>query len=489
MARRLEARRGRDRRLGGPLEPVDRLRTQDRRRLPTERAIERRRLAEVVGDELGQRLGAIRCARLEPRSCGGVQVRPLGPGQRAVGDLADEDVAEHVAIGARWTDEVPLDESDQGIRDGVGETGLHGRDPRRAKRPTEDRAHLEHPTGGAIEEIEPCQDRTLDRVRQDRDRCRDGRRIVQPAGILDDRADDLAGIERVAVRPGDDGPDDLRGRCLQEVVDEELQRAFVERLQADRDVVAAAAAPGGSSIEQLWTGEDEHEQRDVGSRLEERLDEVEQAVARPVQILHDEDQRMALGGELEGGPPGGEDRRLVGQLRIAGPNGRRQEFGVGRGRRIPEVDEPGRGRPANLVRSSILIEVEQSEEEGAHGPVGDALPIGEALRGRDRRVGHDRVDRIEEFLEEPALAGARRRDDAHQERPPLPGDPPGDEVELVHVGVAADEAGPPDRRPGGAAEEDRGWDGQPATSRLEFDRGAELEPTARGPDRSCPGDD
>ena len=121
-------------------------------------------------------------------------------------------------------------------------------------------------------------------------------------------------------------------------------------------------------------------------RDEERLDEVEQAVTRPVEILDREDDRTLGGRQLEGGPPGGEQDAPVGGLRPAGPDGRDEHLGISRRIGIAEALEPGSGGPPQVVRFDVVRLAEQPEQQPAHRPVRQALAVGQALG-----EGHDRV--------------------------------------------------------------------------------------------------
>ena len=94
-----------------------------------------------------------------------------------------------------------------------GELRLERHDPGRAERATEDRAELEDPTVRRRQEVEPGQDRRLDRVGQVGQAGLDGGVVVEVRHPLDDRSGDLAGVERVAVGPRDDARDDRRARC------------------------------------------------------------------------------------------------------------------------------------------------------------------------------------------------------------------------------------------------------------------------------------
>ena len=71
----------------------------------------------------------------------------------------------------------------------------------------------------------------------------------------------------------------------------------------ERRRVSLAAAPAAAAVEQLGPRRRDDQHRHVRGPFREVVDEVEQAVVRPVQILEDEHERAALGDRLEEAPP------------------------------------------------------------------------------------------------------------------------------------------------------------------------------------------
>ena len=141
------------------------------------------------------------------------------------------------------------------------------------------------------QQVETREDGGLDRVRQALQRSLDRVRVELRADLLDDRPDDLAGVERVAVGALDHGLDDVGRDALDQVRDEGRDVDVGQRLERQRQRVAPAAAPRRSPIEQLRPGDRHDQDRQVGPGLDERVEEVEQAVARPVQVLEHDRQR------------------------------------------------------------------------------------------------------------------------------------------------------------------------------------------------------
>ena len=132
-----------------------------------------------------------------------------------------------------------------------------------------------------------------------------------------------------------------------------------QRGQRQRERVRLAPTPVRASHEELRPRGTENEQRHAGRPLDETVDEIEEAVVRPVQILEHEHRRPLLAHRLEEATPGGE--RLAAAL--AAPTGVRPEahewpqvtddpFRLGRildehGNRIREL-------PGRLVRRVAL---------------------------------------------------------------------------------------------------------------------------------------
>ena len=86
----------------------------------------------------------------------------------------------------------------------------------------------------------------------------------------------------------------------EERVDERLALERRQRLELDRGRADAPAAPAGTQVEQLGPGEADDQERRVLDPLGQVLDELEQRILGPVDVLEDEDQRLR-GREL-GGP-------------------------------------------------------------------------------------------------------------------------------------------------------------------------------------------
>ncbi len=110
-----------------------------------------------------------------------------------------------------------------------------------------------------------------------------------------------------------------------------------ERRERERRRVELAAAPARSALEELGPRSRDDEQRHVGQPVDELVEEVEEALVGPVDVLDDDDERALLGETLEEAAPGGE--RLVAaiaaELRFAREAEEREEMGLDAAPRLP----------------------------------------------------------------------------------------------------------------------------------------------------------
>ncbi len=131
---------------------------------------------------------------------------------------------------------------------------------------------------------------------------------------------------------------------------DQLRRlALGERRERDRRRVALPAAPAGAPLQQLGTGGAHAEERDAAGPLDEVVDEIEQAVVRPLQVVEDEDERPSLRERLEELPPRCEDLGppVAAELRL-----RRQARRAARGVRAPSRRRSDRRSPRRPPRGA-----------------------------------------------------------------------------------------------------------------------------------------
>ena len=82
-----------------------------------------------------------------------------------------------------------------------------------------------------------------------------------------------------------------------------------QRRKRDRHGVRLATAPARPTGKQLRTGSRDDQQRHAARPVDEMVNEFEQPIVCPVEVLEDEHERALLGERLEEATPGG--KRLV----------------------------------------------------------------------------------------------------------------------------------------------------------------------------------
>ncbi len=109
-----------------------------------------------------------------------------------------------------------------------------------------------------------------------------------------------------------------------------------ERREQDRGRVDLSASPARTTDEQLRAGGAEHEQRNAARPLDEVVDEVEQRLVGPVQVLEDEDERTLFRERFQEPAPGRE------RLAVLRTRSRRLGVEAGEGTQVP-LHPPGLG--------------------------------------------------------------------------------------------------------------------------------------------------
>ena len=183
---------------------------------------------------------------------------------------------------------------------------------------------------------------------------------------------------------------------------EELaHRGLGERIEPHRDRAAPIRAPARSAFEQLRAGEGDHEDRVAPAPVEEVLDEVEQAVVGPLEVLEDEGDRARRGDPLEERPPGREELLAAARRCVLDTEQGQQAgldpapfLGVGD---VPDEDLGDAGPGRRVVVA--LGQPGPPADHLAEGPEGDALAVATAIgrgatrRSRRRRRGTSRAPR------------------------------------------------------------------------------------------------
>ncbi len=304
---------------------------------------------------------------------------------------------------------------------------------RRTSGPSGDRGVLEHGPLLLRERVEPGEHRRMDGVRKDD-------LLVEGPGALAllVRPNELASEERIAAGAIHDAVGHPSGDSLGEQVDELPRLVRAQRFEADGRKVAPPAAPLRTAIEEFRAGEGDHDERRRRTRQRHVLDEIEEAVAGPVEVLEHHHDRPASRECLDQQAPRGKELVPVALLGLGGaaegrPDEPRETVGVG-GR----LSRGGERVAHPIDEVDLALDSEQAAREPAQGQVGDRGAVRKTLRGRDRdrRVA---VEPGEELFDEPRLPGPRRGGDGHELRASLGERAPGHEGELREIRVSADE--------------------------------------------------
>ena len=219
-----------------------------------------------------------------------------------------------------------------------------------------DRAALEHVALGRIELVEPRGQQRLDRRRHG-----DG-----AVGRVAHERDHLLDEERVPFRRVEDPRAQrlIGRRAVEQARDERVGVAGRERLEQHRRGVQLAAAPVRPPVEQLRPRHAEQEDRRVAAEVGDVIDEIEERLLAPVDVVQHDDERP-----LRQQPP-----------RAASASAQAISSTDGDDAAVAEhrLEGPGRGRVQAEVGEALLRRgAEQLLEHLDDRPVGDPLAVGE----------------------------------------------------------------------------------------------------------------
>ena len=339
-----------------------------------------------------------------------MQVDARRLGQAGIGDLADQDVLEPVGGLARDRrtrlrhDELAAQEHVERLADLLQLRGQLGdcaapEDPADHGRPLQD---------GLLVRRQPIDPRSDQRLQGVRDPLREFRRrpalalVQHPDRLLEEERIPLGLREQRRPRLGIDGPVD------RERVDELLALHSVERLELDRRRAQPAAAPTGTDVEQLGARESQDQERRVADPLREVLDQVEQRLFCPVDVLEGEHERRVAAEPID------PFARCPGDLLLAPLALDRLEHARGKAEQIGDL--LALARLTELLDRDLQRVVVRDPRGGldhlGERPVGDALAVRQRAAGEHRRA----LERLDELPREPALADARIAVDREQVR-------------------------------------------------------------------------
>ena len=367
-------------------------------------------------DHLCPVLGAIRRQRIEPLGHLPVSLRTNDSRHLAVGPVADEGVDEDVLL--RTGDGRPVVAPHEllaleRVEPIVQELRVGARQRSERVGPEDLAQHrrlLEQAFLVVGQRVDPRRDHSLERRGHLR---ADAVPVRQHARVL-------LGVQRVAARPLEQGGLLLgREHAAFEQDREQAGRVRLgERRERHAERVALPAAPPGPALEQLGSRGADDEQRHACEPVGERVDEVEEAVVRPLEVLEDEHRRAPLAERFEEAPPGGERFRplsLPGVGVAAEPHERPKMplhplcFAL-----RDEIADRCRQLCVRLGSSVRLEDSRLRLHDLAERPERDPLPVGQrtALSPEDQ-LGI-LVDDPPQLVDEAALTDARHADEGDE---------------------------------------------------------------------------
>ena len=200
------------------------------------------------------------------------------------------------------------------------------------------------------------------------------------------------------------------------MVRELLRRVPGQALERQRRVRGQAASPGGPLAEQLGPREGEQEQRHVLDARGERLEQVEEAVVGPVDVVEHQQRRLARRERLDEDAGGEEERLAVGCVAVAADPDEHREvarvllcFRIADERRH-RAGQLG-GRVAELVAvvdARDLLHVLRERAVRAARAIGDRAPPQHSAAGI--------ADVLRELVRQSRLADSRGAEDGDELR-------------------------------------------------------------------------
>lgn len=194
-------------------------------------------------------------------------------------------------------------------------------------------------------------------------------------------------------------------------------------------------------------GRGQHQQRHVAAPAEQMLQELQQRLVGPVQVLDDEDERITRRDGLQETSPGGEILLLTGGLHLLFQPDQRGEplhhprLVLGRHRGVGD----GLCQPQPGLAGRVVIE---QADVGLHHltqrPERQPLPVGQAPALPPRHQLRQRVHPGAELRDQPGLADPRLAADRHQLHAAVPHRPAVDAAQQIQLVLPAhmDHVGP-----------------------------------------------
>ena len=211
--------------------------------------------------------------------------------------------------------------------------------------------------------------------------------------------------------------------ALEQSGDQLIRFVLRERLEGDRRRVQLAAGPGRPAIEEFRTRHAEEKDGSAAREIGDVLDQLEEGLLAPLDVVEDAEQRFLCGFRFEELPESPRD--LVGCRRPVSLS----QHGLER--------LPGGGLDEGVRVRDLLDDLDDR-------PVGDPVAVGETPAAHDRRP----VDRRQELRDQPRLPDAGRAQDGEEIAGAFAGDVVEGVAEELQLAVSADhgDVSPADER-------------------------------------------
>ena len=366
----------------------------------------------MVGEHVGQVFRPLARLPLDPGGGRPVAGGASGARDLPVADVSHEHMPEAVLMfalhrgGAGGTHEVLPRELVQRLLDLCQVPLSHFSERAGPEDLAQHRRVLEQALAVGAQRVEAGGDQRLHGVRHLLDR----RRLSS----VREQAHELLGVEGVSARALEQFPLRLgrQHRPLEQRGDEAGGLALAQRSEVDALRISRVRPEARMPLVQLRAGGAEENQRHTFRPVRKVLEEGEERLVCPMQVLEDEHRLPPLRPRLEHTPPGRE--RLLQRGRLAPRADERSETGlepgevrVGCGQRLLELGLRLLLR-VGLEDPALRLDDLAERPEGDPVPVGKAAPLAPA--GETRSI----FEVVEELGAEAALPHARLADDRHQ---------------------------------------------------------------------------
>ena len=177
------------------------------------------------------------------------------------------------------------------------------------------------------------------------------------------------------------------------------------------------APPGRPPLRELGPRQRHDEERGGARPLQQVLDEVEQRGVRPLEVLEDQDDRIAVGEPFEEQPPGAEQLVAIARTTVLEPDqGCEPGLDPSSLVRLPDLlvehrPELGHRRLAGLLLGDPALPADHLRER----PVGQAVSVGRAAATEPVHVACETVEVAAELRGQPRLPGTGATGDRHEE--------------------------------------------------------------------------